>query len=145
MNAITDINQLIRELKPELHEERLVYVKAAGLDVINRFENIENLLQQCFAVVNEEEAVTLVLRKELADKAQLDSTQVFKRIVLKVHSSLEAVGLTAAVSTALAEKEVSANMIAGYYHDHILIPEKDATRALDILNELSRCARAAAD
>ena len=59
-------------------------------------------------------------------------------ITLRIHSSLAAVGLTAAVSGALAAEGISANMIAGFHHDHILLPAADADRALDILKGLSR-------
>ena len=59
------------------------------------------------------------------------------RITLTIHSALEAVGLTAAVSTALADHGISANMVAGFHHDHIFLPAKDADRALNILLDLS--------
>ena len=62
-------------------------------------------------------------------------------ITLTVHSSLEAVGLTAAFSAALTGAGISANVVAGYYHDHIFVPERDADRAIETLQALSRAAR----
>ncbi|MCH9673679.1 MAG: ACT domain-containing protein, partial [Gammaproteobacteria bacterium] len=62
---------------------------------------------------------------------------IFKRITLTVHSSLDAVGLTAAVSTKLAEHDISANIVAGYYHDHIFVQTQRATHAMAALRELS--------
>ena len=47
---------------------------------------------------------------------------LFKLITLTVHSSLKSVGLTAAVTSKLAEYEISANVVAAYYHDHIFVP-----------------------
>ena len=41
-----------------------------------------------------------------------------KWIQLEVHSALEAKGLTAAFSRALADSLISANVVAGFYHDH---------------------------
>ncbi len=62
----------------------------------------------------------------------------YTRITLKVHSSLEAVGLTAAVSSALAEAGLSANVIAGYYHDHLFLQSDSALPAMAALEALSR-------
>ena len=66
-----------------------------------------------------------------------------KRITLGVHSSLEAVGLTAAVSTLLAKHEISANMVAGYQHDHLFVPANDAEKAVKLLIKLAEDSRAA--
>ena len=67
----------------------------------------------------------------------LERSAAFRCIRLKVHSSLQAVGLTAAVSTWLARHGISANLLTGAYHDHLLVPEGDAQRALRVLEELS--------
>jgi hypothetical protein len=64
-------------------------------------------------------------------------TQIFAWITLTVHSSLEAVGLTAAFSRALTEAGISCNVVAAYYHDHIFVPTRDAGQAMQVLKNLS--------
>jgi hypothetical protein len=61
----------------------------------------------------------------------------YRQVTLTVHSSLAAVGLTAAVSRALADAGIACNMVAGYYHDHAFVPEADAGAALAALARLS--------
>lgn len=65
------------------------------------------------------------------------ATGDFARITLEVHSSLDAVGLTAAVSTALTRANISVNIVAGYFHDHIFIQEQRALEAIAELRRLS--------
>jgi len=60
-----------------------------------------------------------------------------RQITLTVHSSLEAVGLTAAFATELTRHGISANVVAGYYHDHIFVGAGDAERAVAALQGLS--------
>ncbi len=65
-------------------------------------------------------------RQEAAEKAQLAYESKFNQITLTVHSSLDAVGLTAAVATKLASYGISANVVAAYYHDHIFVQTEKA-------------------
>jgi len=81
----------------------------------------------------ETEGLTLVLSKEAADAAELNYDGVFTCISLTVHSSLKAVGLTAAVAGKLAEYNISANVIAAYYHDHIFVPKETSAQAMRAL------------
>lgn len=86
----------------------------------------------------EEEGITLIIRKELADRLQLSYHFVAAWIILTVHSSLEAVGLTAAFSTALGKEGISCNVVAAFYHDHIFVDRKDAEKAMLVLKSLSQ-------
>ena len=88
------------------------------------------------ATILEEEGMTVVVSKKQADECKLSYSTIFQKISLNIHSSLEAVGLTAAISTALAIHNISANMVAGYYHDHIYIRKDHADLALEILEGL---------
>ncbi|MEP0392431.1 MAG: ACT domain-containing protein [Erythrobacter sp.] len=83
-----------------------------------------------FAVIRENEGTTVVLPKEQAESQ-------FARITLQVHSDLEGVGLTAAVSAALAKAGIACNVIAGYYHDHLFVPWERRDEAMTLLIALS--------
>ena len=85
------------------------------------------------ASIAEPEGLTLVLSVQEAEREGFGFHGVFRCIRLEVHSSLEAVGLTAAVSSALAPESISANLLGGAHHDHILIPEAQANEALEAL------------
>ena len=58
-------------------------------------------------------------------------------ITLNVHSALDAVGFLAAVATALSERGIGVNPVAGYYHDHLFIPADRAEEAMAVLEGLS--------
>lgn len=85
------------------------------------------------ASVREDEGVTLILPKEAADRHGLGYDFVAGWITLDVHSALSAVGLTAAVSRALADDGISCNVLAGYYHDHLLVPIDRVVDAMLVL------------
>jgi len=84
----------------------------------------------------EEEGLTLILKAETADKAGITYEGKYSLITLNVHSSLEAVGLTAAVSAKLTEHGISANVVAAFYHDHIFVQADKAHAALNALKEI---------
>ena len=79
-----------------------------------------------------------MLPRAVADAEGLAYDAVFGWITLEVHSSLEAVGLTAAVATALARAGISCNLLAGFHHDHLLIPAPRVDEALAVLKDLSK-------
>ncbi|NNF15312.1 MAG: ACT domain-containing protein [Gammaproteobacteria bacterium] len=88
------------------------------------------------AAISEGEGLTLVVPKLIADQQGLHYESVFVGITLTVHSSLDAVGLTAAFSTRLSNRGISANVIAGFFHDHIFVQKKLAGKAIAALKEL---------
>ena len=129
MSGIKELSHLLSEMRPVLNTGRYVFTKVDASFQINFVDII--------ASFKEEENTTLVLKKEKADTLQLPYEGIFSWITLTVHSSLEAIGLTAAVSKALTEHKISCNVIAAYYHDHIFVAENDAKKAIEILNNLS--------
>jgi len=133
MSGIVNINTLLKEMKPVLENTNYVFVTLLG-NVLN--ESIIKL--NPIATFREEEGITLVLSEEIAKKNNLDYDVILQKITLQVHSSLEAVGLTAAISVALTKANISANVIAGYYHDHVFVPKDKAEHALEVLAALSK-------
>ncbi len=129
MTGETELAKLLKDMKPELHTGEYVYCLAASWEQAVRLEAI--------GIFHEKEGVTVILPKLTADEASLPYSTTCAWITLTVHSSLEAVGLTAAVSKALTEANISCNVVAAYYHDHIFVPVKDGTRALQILKNLT--------
>jgi len=89
------------------------------------------------ATFREAEGLSAVVLRSQADAQRLVYDSVHRCITLTVHSSLTAVGLTAAVSGALATHGISANVIAACAHDHIFVPTGDAPRAFAVIQALS--------
>lgn len=116
-------------MKPEHNSGDYVFCKIEKLDPIN--------LDDIVMFFKENEAVTIILKKETADSLKLDYAIVMSWITLSVHSSLEAVGLTAAFSKALSDSNISCNVVAAFYHDHIFVNKKDVKKAIAILNSFS--------
>ena len=85
--------------------------------------------------------MTFILNQKDAINKGIDYQSVYRLITLNIHSSLDAVGLTAAFSAKLAEKNISANVVAAYYHDHIFVPKERAEQALNAILELQQQAR----
>ncbi|MDA8371661.1 MAG: ACT domain-containing protein [Nocardiopsaceae bacterium] len=87
--------------------------------------------------VAEDEGLTVVCTQEEADAAELAYTYVAAWITLRIHSALDAVGLTRAVSGVLADAGLSCNVVAGYFHDHLFVPYDDGPWAVDLLRGLA--------
>lgn len=124
MAAETDVTTLLESMDPAKRSEPVVYVSVPE----------GSAAPTGWATVLESEGLTVVLTREEADAAGYAYDFVGAWITLRVHSSLEAVGLTAAVSAVLTAHGIACNVIAGFYHDHIVVPWERADEAIDALN-----------
>jgi hypothetical protein len=127
MSGETDLGRLLSGLAPELHEGVYVFAilpeETPGLDPVMTFTEAEGL--------------TVILRAEEADRAGVPSVSPSAWITLRVHSSLEAVGMMAAIATALTEAGISCNAVSAYHHDHLFVPWPRARDAMDVLHALT--------
>lgn len=130
MSGIVELEKLLSRMKPELLEGEFVFCHVSG--PLSDYCHLRPL-----ASFLEPEGLTLVLSKDAAEDAGILFENTYRQITLTVHSSLEAVGLTAAVSSQLASKGISANVIAAYFHDHIFVQAEKAKAALIALQEIS--------
>ena len=129
MSGETDLQKLLQGMKPKMNDGEFVF---CTLDTLQASNGLNPL-----CMFQEEEGTTVIIPKQQADDASLPYSVVCAWITLTVHSSLEAVGLTAAVSKALTEANISCNVVAAYYHDHIFVPVEDAQRAMQAIEILS--------
>lgn len=125
MSGETDLGRLLATMDP---------VRQPGRFAVVTFPDPSDAAAACSsATILEPEGWTYVVPVADAEAHAWPHDGAFAWITLQVHSSLQAVGLTAAVATALAAQGISANVIAAYHHDHLLIPVDRAADALSAL------------
>ena len=128
MSGETDLQKLLQGMKPKLNEGEFVFCTLEASQATDALNPL--------CMFQETEGITVIIPRQKADAAALPYSVVCAWITLTVHSSLEAVGLTAAVSKTLTEENISCNVVAAYYHDHIFVPVKDAQRAMTALEKI---------
>jgi hypothetical protein len=129
MNGETNLRTLLQNMTPQLNEGDYVFC------TVDKVSDID--IEKVISIFKEAEAFTIIIKKSMADELGLAYSYVAAWITLTVHSSLDAVGLTAAFSNALADNGISCNVVAAFYHDHIFINKKDAAKAIEVLKALS--------
>ena len=132
MSGISNLDQLLTHMSPKLIDGDFVFISKPNSSYGSHSE-LESI-----AAVLEPEGLTLIIPQNKADQHNIPYDGVYKMITLEIHSSLEAVGLTAAFATKLTEHNISANVVAGFYHDHIFVQASAADRAIAALKELSQ-------
>ena len=135
MTGLRDLDALLAAMEPTLLAADYVFctVPDAARADLSAVDPI--------GLFRETEGTSLILTRADAARLGLAGSAPMRLITLTVRSSLEAVGLTAAVAGALAEAGISANVVAAYHHDHIFVPTVDAERALATLRALSARSR----
>jgi hypothetical protein len=128
-SAERDLGRLLSGMAPALHPGRFVFTTVPGATAPPGLSPV--------VTVVEDEGLTLVVEQEDADAARLTYDYVAGWITLRIHSALDAVGLTAAVAQALAEAGLSCNVVAGYHHDHLFVPHERAAEAVTLLEHLA--------
>ncbi|WP_329310446.1 ACT domain-containing protein [Streptomyces sp. NBC_01262] len=129
MTGESDLRKLLSGMRPQLNPGRYVFVTTQ--------DGIPPGVAPV-ATVAEEEGLTLVLRQQEADAAGLPYDYVAAWITLRIHSALEAVGLTAAFARELGDAGLSCNVVAGFHHDHLFVPYESAAQAVAVLEDLAR-------
>jgi uncharacterized protein len=124
-----DLHVLLKSMQP------MLYTDAYGFAVVPRAQ----VVGAVFALIEEDEGVTVIapLSELVAMGIGISDDASWARISLAVQSDLAAVGLTASFSAALAARGISANVVAGFHHDHIFVPWQRRCDAMAALSELS--------
>ncbi len=116
MHGEVDLNVLLRTMEPVLHSSAFVFHSSA-------LSFADALTYDPILLFKENEGTALILKKEKADDEGLNYHYMSRMITLNVHSSLEAVGFLAAITTHLAKAGISVNPVSAHFHDHLFVPE----------------------
>lgn len=125
----SNLEKILKTMLPELNPGEYIFYSTSNPSQFDEKDVI--------GLFKEKEGVTLIISRELADQRNISYKYIASWITLNVHSALASVGLTAAFSNALAKENISANVIAGYYHDHIFVAKEDADKAMNTLLKLA--------
>lgn len=128
MPGETDLGRMLATLDVERRPGTFTFVSG---------HDLAGLVDGAVATVVEAEGTTYVVPIDVARAAGVAVEFEAAWLTLTVHSALEAVGLTAAFSRALADVGIACNVLAGYHHDHLLVPSERAEDAVAALRALS--------
>ena len=134
------MNTLIRTLKVSSQQDTYVFVTLPRYKIVDPFPIPLKDIQCWFW---ESEGATLIMALELAEKHSFKYSYKCRMVTLDVHSSLEAVGFMAAVTTRLGLEGLSVNPVSAFYHDHLFVKEEEVDEAVAILEGMARHANAA--
>lgn len=132
MAGETDLGTLLRSMSASLAPGAFVFATLPGGGVPPGLSPR--------MVFEEAEGTTLILRREEAEAQGLPFEFPCRMITLEVQSSLAAVGFIARIATELARHDMGVNPVAGYFHDHLFVPEDRAEEALAVLRRLAETA-----
>lgn len=130
MNAQVKIDQFLQRLTPILHRETLALCQ---LDE----RQIRTLLDNCLCVFREHEGICALVPERVAEEEQLPCEGVYRQITLKLSYDQQVMGLAATAVRALAEAGIHANVVSARVHEHILVTDRDASQAMQILHGIS--------
>lgn len=133
MSGETDLNVLLKTLTGDLHPDTFVFATLPTRDVP---DGIAPMMR-----FEEAEGTTLILRQSEAQAHEIASEFPSRMITLNVHSALEAVGFMAVIAARLAAKGMGVNPVAGFFHDHIFVPEGREAEAMAVLEDIAKTAR----
>ncbi|MFX0052237.1 MAG: ACT domain-containing protein [Candidatus Hermodarchaeota archaeon] len=131
MKGISDLKTLFKTMKPKVIEGEYVFCTISP----QKYTKSEI---KPICVFYEEEGVTLIIERKIAEHNSLPYSDVWAWITLTVHSNLAAIGFLATVTSKLAKADISVNVVSAYYHDHLFVPIEKIDFAMQLLLDLSK-------
>ena len=130
MSSESDSDILLKSMNPVLHDGEFVFCTVSQ-------EQADRLVAESVCMFRENEGVSVILPRELAERHTIPYDYISRMITLTVHSSLDAVGFLAVITGKLAEHGISVNPVSAYHHDYLFVPSVKAGEAMEILAQLS--------
>ena len=133
MTGETNLEALLGSMSPELADGVYVFTSVHPETDLSAMDYVMSY--------REAESITLILRRENALAYGVGVEYPCRQITLNIHSSLEAVGFLAAITSELAGQGISVNAVSAFYHDHLFVPEDRADEAMNILKQMAVAAQ----
>jgi len=113
----TSLKSLLATMDPLLQPGNYVFATVPPTDTWFQ----DRLKSRSFEMLfREREGWTIIAEQATVDAlGGLESAFPCRKVTLGVHSSLDAVGFMAAVTTRLATAGLGINPVSGFYHDHL--------------------------
>jgi hypothetical protein len=129
IGRISGLHELLPSMRPRLNKGVYAFLSVpTGADIASL---------DPIATFREDEGLSVVVEERHAVARGFPILFRAAWITLTVISDLHAVGLTAAVARALADKGISCNIIAAANHDHLFVPIELAEAAMSVLEQLT--------
>ena len=127
MDGERNLDLLLKTMQPLLMDGKWVFrTSANGFDAAT--------LETAILMFREPGGVTIISPATPTDY----DLPIWSMITLSIHSSLEAVGFLAAITTSLAAMDIPVNAVSAYYHDHIFVPYGRRDDAMECLQCMMR-------
>lgn len=123
------LDKVLSQLSPTLSDSTFVF---ATLENGSLPANVVPQLS-----FDEVEGTTFILEASEAVEAGIPHEFPCRRITIGAHSALNAIGLLAALTSALAEKSIPVNVVSAFYHDHLFVPVGSEALAMEVIASLS--------
>lgn len=130
LSGYKDLSYLLKNMEP-------AHVPGVYIFATVSEEILEVLGASPLLVFRENEAITVIVSKEIAETNSLPIKSEWSLVTLTVHSNLEAVGFLAKITSILAEAGISVNTVSTFYHDHLFVPKDRVDETLTLLKNLS--------
>ncbi|MHA1134894.1 MAG: ACT domain-containing protein [Candidatus Thorarchaeota archaeon] len=130
MTGYKELSYLLKNMEPS-------HVPGSYIFATVSEETLETLGSTPRLVFREDEAITVIVTKEIAEANSISFKTLWSLITMTVHSDLEAVGFLAKITSILAEAGITANTVSAFYHDHLFVPENRVEDTLSLLRNLS--------
>ena len=131
MDGERNLDALLKTMQPHLMDGEWVFRTSESSFDAATFET-------AILMFREQEGITIITPATPSDEGH----PTWAMITLSIHSSLEAVGFLAAITTALAAIDIPVNAVSAYYHDHIFVPygrRDDAMECLQCMMRETNC------
>jgi uncharacterized protein len=128
MSGLTDLQQTLQSLKVICDDVEYSFASVEDESIIDR--------NTVLATFHENGRLATIAPKAYLDSLGIENEGPYAKLTIDVHTSLELVGLTAVMATALAKQGISANVVAAFYHDHVFVQYALRDKAIGILEDL---------